>query len=184
LVEVGGKVDVGLTVADRLWGCVEVSKSVEVKLVEVDGVADKLTVSGSVKVAEKAVDGEIVVDTVLLALAASVSETEQLVVWVSARPCQAPAGTAGGAGRQRSPLPPARHEQTPEPELAFTLHELFGALSGPKQSALGMHDPQSPASTAPLGSPSRVTTPSCRLQRWKNLPLPIMVTVNIEYPLP
>jgi hypothetical protein len=142
---------------------------------------DWTVVSKSVNEAEKAVDKEAVVDKLVLALAASVAETEQLVVCG----CTVSFPTPGGAGRQRAPFPPARHEQTaePVPVLAFTLQKLFATVSGPKQSALALHDPHAPAETAPLGSPDVVTTPFSRLQRWKNLPLPTKLTVDMLYPL-
>ncbi len=70
-------------------------------------------------------------------------------------------------GRHISPFPPTRHEHTADPEVALISHELGLAVSGPKQSALTLHDPHAPAETAVVGSPEdAVTVPLCRLQRW------------------
>jgi hypothetical protein len=47
------------------------------------------------------------------------------------------------------------------------LHVLWLTVSGPKQSALALHDPHAPADSATMGSPDAdVTTPLYRLQRW------------------
>jgi hypothetical protein len=77
-------------------------------------------------------------------------------------------GSAGPTtGRHESPSPMVRHEQTGTPLLALMLHVLWLTVSGPKQSALALHDPHAPTDSATLGSPDdAVTVPLCRLQRW------------------
>jgi hypothetical protein len=76
-----------------------------------------------------------------------------------------PGGSTAATGRHRSPSPPARHEQIAVPVVALVPHELLASVSGPKHSALELHDPHGPADTALAGSPALPAPASVPLTR-------------------